>query len=223
MAILRYIECCASTGQREAGCLETIKKFPDIQVILDNRCSGTTIREAQSTASAMLDKLKDADGIFCSNEPSTLDMLLALKQNNLAGRKKFVGFDVSPGLVEGLKRGEIQALVAQNPKKMGYEAVQGSPIGPIAAVGSAVFERYLSNPEVKMLAMGAGRTLRAVIDETAETNLPQLKILFITGSVSLDGSFNRFNAGLRAADRTGGKHFLLPVPLVAESPEAKKR
>jgi DNA-binding transcriptional regulator LsrR (DeoR family) len=80
----------------------------------------------------------------------------------------------------------------------------------------------LSNPEVKMLAMGAGRTLRAVIDETAETNLPQLKILSITGSVSLDGSFNRFNAGLRAADRTGGKHFLLPVPLVAESPEAKK-
>jgi DNA-binding transcriptional regulator LsrR (DeoR family) len=74
-----------------------------------------------------------------------------------------------------------------------------------------------------MLAMGAGRTLRAVIDETAETNLPQLKILSITGSVSLDGSFNRFNAGLRAADRTGGKHFLLPVPLVAESPEAKKR
>jgi ribose transport system substrate-binding protein len=26
--------------------------------------------------------------------------------------------------VEGLKRGEIQALVAQNPKKMGREAVQ---------------------------------------------------------------------------------------------------
>jgi DNA-binding transcriptional regulator LsrR (DeoR family) len=100
---------------------------------------------------------------------------------------------------------------------------EGSPVGPIAAVGSAVFERYLSNPEVKMLGMGAGKTLRAVIDETAETNLPQLKILSITGSISLDGSFNRFNAGLRAADRTGGKHFLLPVPLVAESPEAKQR
>jgi hypothetical protein len=50
------------------------------------------------------------------------------------------------------------------------------------AVGSAVFERHLSNPEVKMLGMGAGKTLRAVIDETAETNLPQLKSLSITGS-----------------------------------------
>jgi DNA-binding transcriptional regulator LsrR (DeoR family) len=101
--------------------------------------------------------------------------------------------------------------------------LEGSPIRPIAAVGSAVFERYLANPRVKMLGMSAGRTLRAIIDETAETNLPDLKILSITGSMSLDGSFNRFNAGLRAADRTGGKHFLLPVPLVAASAEAKER
>jgi len=72
----------------------------------------------------MLDKVKEADGIFCSNEPTTFGMLLALRQNNLAGSKKFVGFDTSPALVEGLKRGEIQALVAQNPKKMGREAVQ---------------------------------------------------------------------------------------------------
>jgi DNA-binding transcriptional regulator LsrR (DeoR family) len=100
---------------------------------------------------------------------------------------------------------------------------EGSPIRPIAAVGAAVFERYLADPKVKVIAMGAGRTLRTVIDETAETDLPDLKILSITGSVSLDGSFNRYNAGLRAADRTGAKHFLLPVPLVADSPEGKER
>ena len=124
IALFRYIEVCPSTGQREAGFLAAIKKFPEIQVIVDNRSSGTTISEAHSTASNMLGKIKEADGIFCSNEPSTLGMLRVLKQNNLAGSKKLVGFDTSPGLVEGLKRGEIQALVAQNPKKMGREAVQ---------------------------------------------------------------------------------------------------
>jgi len=124
VAILRFYKRCASTGQREAGCLEAIKKFPDIQVILDDRYSGDIISEAQSAALDMLDKIKEADGIFCSNEPTTFGMLLALRQNNLAGSKKFVGFDTSPALVEGLKRGEIQALVAQNPKKMGREAVQ---------------------------------------------------------------------------------------------------
>jgi ribose transport system substrate-binding protein len=114
VVLFRYIEVCASTGQREAGFLAAIKKFPEIQVIVDNRYSGTTISEAQSAALNMLDKLREADGIFCSNEPSTFGTLLALKQNNLAGSKKFVGFDTSPALVEGLKRGEIQALLVQS-------------------------------------------------------------------------------------------------------------
>ena len=124
VVVFRFKRGSASTSQREEGCLEAIKGFPNIQVILDDRYSGSTIGEAQSTALYMLDKLKEADGIFCSNEPSTFGVLLALRQNNLAGSKKFVGFDTSPALVEGLKRGEIQALVAQNPKKIGREAVQ---------------------------------------------------------------------------------------------------
>jgi ribose transport system substrate-binding protein len=159
VAVLRFIECCASTRQRETGCLEAIKKFPDIQVILDNRYSGWSISEAQSTALAMLDKLKEADGIFCSNEPSTFGMLLALRQNNLAGSKKFVGFDTSPALVEGLKRGEIQALVAQNPKKMGREAVQalvakmkGETVHAVIDSGATVVTKEnLGTPEIQAL------------------------------------------------------------------------
>jgi ribose transport system substrate-binding protein len=155
----RFKEGSASTGQREAGFLEAIKKFPEIQVIVDNRYSGTTISEAQSAALSMLDKLKEADGIFCSNEPSTLGMLLALKQNNLAGSKKLVGFDTSPGLVEGLKRGEVKALVAQNPKKMGREAVQalvakmkGETVHAVIDNGAAVVTKEnLGTPEIQAL------------------------------------------------------------------------
>ena len=85
--LFRFKKGSASTGQREAGFLEAIEKFPDIQVIVDNRYSGTTAREAQSNALKMLDKLKEADGIFCATEPSTLGMLLALKRDNLAGKR----------------------------------------------------------------------------------------------------------------------------------------
>ena len=159
VVLFRYIEVCASTGQREAGFLAAIKKFPEIQVIVDNRYSGTTISEAHSAASNMLDKLKEADGIFCSNGRSTLGMLLALKQNNLAGSKKLVGFDTSPGLVEGLKRGEIQALVAQNPKKMGREAVKalvakmkGETVLAVINSGAAVVTKEnLGTPEIQAL------------------------------------------------------------------------
>ena len=159
VVLFRYKEICASTGQREAGFLEAIKKFSDIQVILDNRYSGTTISEAQSSALNMLDKLKEADGIFCSNEPSTLGMLRALKQNNLAGSKKLVGFDTSPALVEGLKSGEIKALVAQNPKKMGREAVQaliaimkGETVPAVIDTGAAVVTKEnLATSEIQAL------------------------------------------------------------------------
>ena len=159
VVLFRHKEGSASTDQREAGFLAAIKKFPEIQVIVDNRYSGTTISEAQSAALNMLDKLKEADGIFCSNEPSTLGMLRALKQNNLAGSKKLVGFDTSPGLVEGLKRGEIQALVAQNPKKMGREAVQalvakmkGGTVPAVIDSGAAVVTKEnLETPEIQAL------------------------------------------------------------------------
>jgi ribose transport system substrate-binding protein len=50
-------------------------------------------------------------------------MLLALRQTNLAGKKKFVGFDTSPQLIKGLEQSEIDGLVAQNPRKMGHDAV----------------------------------------------------------------------------------------------------
>jgi ribose transport system substrate-binding protein len=159
VVLFRHKEGSASTDQREAGFLEAIKKFPDIQVILDNRYSGTTISEAHSTALNVLDKVKEADGIFCSNEPSTLGMLRALKQNNLAGSKKLVGFDTSPGLLEDLKRGEIQALVAQNPKKMGREAVKalvakikGETVPATIDSGAVVVTKEnLDTPEIQPL------------------------------------------------------------------------
>ena len=159
VVLFRFKQGSASTSQREAGFLEAIKKFPDIQVILDNRYSGTTAREAQSTALSMLDKLKEADGIFCSTEPSTFGMLFALKLNNLAGSKKLVGFDTSQGLMEGLRKGEIQALVAQNPKKMGHEAVKalvakmkGETVPTVIDTGAAIITKEnLNTPEIQAL------------------------------------------------------------------------
>ncbi|MGA7905117.1 MAG: substrate-binding domain-containing protein, partial [Terrimicrobiaceae bacterium] len=159
VVLFRHKEGSASTDQREAGFLEAIKKFPDIQVIVDNRYSGTTISEAHSAALNMLDKLKEAAGIFCSNEPSTLGMVRALKQNNLAGSKKLVGFDTSPALVEGLKSGEIKALIAQNPKKMGREAVhalvakmKGETVQAVIDSGAAVVTKEnLGTPEIQAL------------------------------------------------------------------------
>lgn len=135
VVMLRYAEGAASTHAREEGFLSVVKKAPGITIISDNRYAGATAGEAKDSAMNMVDKLQEADGIYSPNESSTLGMLLALRQSGLAGKKKFVGFDTSPQLIEGLKKGEINALIAQNPTKMGYEGVKTA----IAAVRGEKF------------------------------------------------------------------------------------
>lgn len=118
VVLLRYLVGSASTEAREAGFLESIRAH-GAKVLVENRYAGATIGEAKTTALNLADQLKQAKGVFASNEPATNGMLLALRQLGLAGKVKFVGFDASPPLVEALKQGEIDALVVQNPRKMG--------------------------------------------------------------------------------------------------------
>lgn len=124
VVVLRYMVGSASTDEREAGFLGAVKKYPFVRVISDNRYAGATAGEAKTAALNLMDEVRKAGGIFCPNESSTLGMLLAIRQEGLAGKVRFVGFDASPPLVEALKAGEIDALVVQNPRRMGYLAVK---------------------------------------------------------------------------------------------------
>ena len=124
VVLLRYEEGSASTMEREAGFLEVMKQHPDIQLLVDNRYGGATVDSALNASMNLLDQLRNADGVFCPNESTTNGMLQALRQGGLAGKLKFVGFDATPKLVEALQSNEVQALVAQDPKKMGYEGVK---------------------------------------------------------------------------------------------------
>ena len=148
VVLLRYQVGSASTDDREGGFAKAIAARPALELVSDNRYSGATAGEAKTAALNMLDTLKRADGIFCPNESSTFGMLLALRQHNLAGAKKFVGFDTSPALIEALRKGEIDALVAQDPRTMGRRAVtaavdrlQGRPVEPVIDTGAAVVTR----------------------------------------------------------------------------------
>ncbi|MBM4160374.1 MAG: substrate-binding domain-containing protein, partial [Ignavibacteria bacterium] len=159
VVLLRYQVGSASTTEREEGFLEAIGKSKDLQVIVDNRYAGATAGEAKTQSMNIIDKLKEADGIFCPNESSTFGMLLALKQNNLAGKVRFVGFDTSPPLIEALKMGEIDALVAQDPTRMGYEGVRillehirGKKVPTTVDTGVRLITRNnLNSPEIKKL------------------------------------------------------------------------
>jgi ribose transport system substrate-binding protein len=124
VVMLRYAEGSASTEAREAGFLEAIAKHPDIKVIDQEHHGGATSDSAAKNALNMIDTIKQADGIFTPNESTTSGMLAVLRTAGLSGQKKFVGFDATTDLVKALQNGDLQALVAQNPYKMGYESVK---------------------------------------------------------------------------------------------------
>lgn len=162
VVLLRYSVGSASTEQREAGFLEAMAKHPNIQVIEKNRYAGATVGEAQQTAENLLDKLKQADGVFCPNESSTQGMLNVVVANGLAGKIKFVGFDTSPALVDALRNGQIHATVAQNPRQMGYLAVKtmidhlnGTTVPQMVDTGCAlVTKENLDTPDIKAILQG---------------------------------------------------------------------
>jgi len=157
--LLRFAVGAASSMAREEGFLEAIANQKGIEVIVKNRFAGATAGEAKTASMNLLDKLKDADGIFCPNESTTFGMLLALRQSNLAGKKKFVGFDTSPPLVEALRNGEIDALVAQDPTLIGFEAVKaivshinGEKVkGRIDTGVQLITRENLNDPKIKKL------------------------------------------------------------------------
>lgn len=128
--LLRYAEGSASTEEREAGFLQAISEFPDIEVVSSDQYGGATATSAQQASENLILRFKDAegnlaaDGIFTPNESTTFGMLQALRRSRLAGTVTFVGFDASEPLIEGLQNDEIAGLVVQNPFNMGFLGVK---------------------------------------------------------------------------------------------------
>ena len=125
--LLRYQEGSASTSNREKGFLEAVRARPGLTVVSDNQYAGATTESAFSTSESLLAAHKASsggvDGVFAPNESSTFGMLLALRKAGLAGKLRFVGFDASDKLVAGVREGHLEAVVLQDPMKMGYLAV----------------------------------------------------------------------------------------------------
>jgi ribose transport system substrate-binding protein len=124
--LLRYAVGSASTEEREAGFLDTLKKqFPAIKLLASDQYAGPTRETSYQASQNLLTRFgRDVNGIFCPNENSTIGMTKALRDIGRAGGTvKMVGFDAGSQSVADLKAGDVQGLVVQNPVFMGYKGV----------------------------------------------------------------------------------------------------
>jgi ribose transport system substrate-binding protein len=162
VVLLRHIKGQANTTEREEGFLESLSEYQNIRVIEKDHYAGGTSDEAKKVSKNLLSQLKEADGVFCPNETSTLGMLYALREANLAGKIEFVGFDAPAPVVEALEKGEISAVIGQDPSRMGFEGVKtmvdhirGKAIPLNVDIGVHVITRKnLNDPDIqKLLAL----------------------------------------------------------------------
>jgi ribose transport system substrate-binding protein len=121
--LLRVMVGLESTRDREQGFLDEIAKYPGIEILSDNQYGGITTESAYQAGENLLNRFPEVEGIFCPNESTTFGMLRALTDAGKAGKLKFVGFDSSEKLIQGMEEGHLQGLVLQNPFRMGQIAV----------------------------------------------------------------------------------------------------
>lgn len=163
VVLLRYQEGSASTSEREQGFLDGVAQHSELHVISQNQYGGATTETAFAASESLLAAQGAAkgnvNGVFCPNESTTFGMLLALRKGGLAGKVRFIGFDASDKLLQGLKDGHIDGLVVQNPFSMGYLAVKtmvqhlhGQKIEPRIDTGATLVDRdNVDKPEIREL------------------------------------------------------------------------
>jgi len=149
----------ASTIDRESGFKDTMaKEFPNVKIAaeqygMSDAAKGLAVTENILTAHP------EVNGLFASAEPSSVGAAQALKSRGLAGKVKLVAFDSSEGLVADLSAGVIDALIAQDPFKIGYEGVKAvtekldgkSPAKKIDLSATVITKADLDKPEIKKL------------------------------------------------------------------------
>jgi ribose transport system substrate-binding protein len=159
VALLAHAPGSLSTMDRERGFEDVIKaEFPNVRIVA--RQFGMSDRaKSRAATENILTANPDLDGLFASSEPSSVGAALALKSLSRAGKTRFVAFDSSDTMIEDLRNGVIDAMVVQDPFKMGFEAVHTliqkldgqTPPSRIDLHARVIRKDDLDKPEVKAL------------------------------------------------------------------------
>jgi ribose transport system substrate-binding protein len=156
VGLIPFIPGAATSDMREQGFKEQIATYPDIAVVQTLYSQSDSAR-GMAVTEDMLTSHPDLAGIFAANEPGALGCARALESRGVAGKVKLVAFDAADAEIGALKRGTIQALIVQNPFKMGYigvkaaiKAINGEAVEKLIDTGvSVVTMGNFSEPEIQ--------------------------------------------------------------------------
>ncbi|MEQ1900011.1 MAG: sugar-binding transcriptional regulator [Devosia sp.] len=102
------------------------------------------------------------------------------------------------------------------------DAESSSTITGVAQAAAAEIERRLSSPTPIVMAIGTGRTLKAAIEQLTPMEVPQHKVVSLTGNIAPDGSASFYNVIFNMADAVKARMFPMPLPVIASSKEERE-
>lgn len=123
VAVFSHVRGTSTAIQREYGFREEMGHYKDIDVIEATYFSDGEADIAYELAMELLDKEKDIDGIFATNEKTAIGVGRAIKELGLTGKIIMVGFDAEAIQVSFIEEGIMYGSMVQRPFNMGYLGV----------------------------------------------------------------------------------------------------
>jgi DNA-binding transcriptional regulator LsrR (DeoR family) len=91
------------------------------------------------------------------------------------------------------------------------------PLKALSLEGAGFLRHILERGEDKVIGVGHGRTLAAVVEQMPQTPARGVQFVSLLGGLTRKFAANPFDVIHRLAERTGAEAYLLPVPVFANS------
>ena len=164
----------------------------------------------------------------------TQDEIAKMLQVSRASAQRLVSLCLAERLITFRLEHPIAAcmeLAARLKERFGLahsEVVPSDPGAPLATAGIAercanVLETTLRADTPVIVALGTGRAVRAAVERVTPIERPNHQIVSLVGNISADGSASFFDTVGRLADRTGARHYPMPLPFLMSSEDERNR
>src|SRR5262249_7783250 len=108
------------------------------------------------------------------------------------------------------------------------EVVPTDPSAPLSTAGIAercanLLETTLRSETPVIVALGTGRAVRAAVERVSPIERPDHQIVSLVGHIRAGGSASFYDTVGRLADRTGARHYPMPLPFLMSSEDERNR
>jgi ribose transport system substrate-binding protein len=144
VAVIRGVLGVATQEDRLAGFRDVIAKAPGVECVAvqpanSERALGMTVMENILTSHPGL------NAVFATNDQMALGAMEAIAARHLTGKIVLVGFDATREALRAIQAGQMHAVMAQYPERIGKRAIQeaikaarGQPVEKYVDIGTAL-------------------------------------------------------------------------------------